>query len=143
MERLIEHHAQHSSGQDPDYTRIGQILGMAGKLDSTGAIIVQAGEEKHVVNAVRKYFAMTGNTKWLLVFDNYDDIKSVDIEKYTPACSHGTVLITTRRAQCIQGRRGFEVSQMSTSECETLLLKSAVRTWSEIKDPHEYPYGSI
>jgi len=144
MERLVEHHAQHFSGQDPDYTRIGQMLGMAGKLDSAGAIILQPGEEKHVINAVRRYFATKGNTKWLLIFDNYDDIKSVDIDQYAPACSHGTVLITTRRVQCIHGRRGFEVSQMSISECETLLLKSAVRAWSEIKDDsREYSYGSI
>ena len=142
MERLIEHHAQHFSGQDPDYTRIGQMLGMAGKLDSAGAIILQVGEEKHVVNAVRRYFATKGNTKWLLIFDNYDDIESVDIDQYTPDCSHGTVLITTRRVQCMQRRRGFEVSQMSTSECETLLLRSAHKTWSDIKNnSREYSYG--
>ncbi|KAF8461694.1 hypothetical protein BDZ91DRAFT_369807 [Kalaharituber pfeilii] len=125
MQRLIKHHAK-LSGPEPDYRHIGQLLGMAGKLDSTGMFTVQQpSEEQHIVGAVKDWLTAKGNTKWLLVFDNVDDLESFDINDYIPSTPHGTVIITSRRPESIQGRRGLEVQQMTNSEAEELLLKSA------------------
>jgi len=122
MQQLIQRHGQISD----DYVHIGQLLGMAGKLDSAACFTVTSGpEEQHVVHAVKQWFAAPGNTNWLLVFDNLDDPDLVDIEKYVPSCNHGTVIITSRRRDCVrQGRRGLEVQQMHHMESIQLLLSA-------------------
>ena len=119
MQRLIEHHAQVSG----DYSHIGRLLGMSGKLDSNGCFsVAQPSEAQYVVGAVKRWFALPGNTNWLLAFDNLDNPDILDIEEYLPVCSHGTVIITSRRRDLQQGRRGFEVQQMEPSEAIQMLL---------------------
>ena len=57
---------------------------MAGKKDSTGYFsVVQPSEAQEVVNAVGQWFTASENTKWLLIFDNLDDLQSFDIDDYT------------------------------------------------------------
>jgi len=122
MQRLVRHHGQISD----DYAHIGRLLGMAGKLDSAGCFTVTSEpEEQHVVSAVKQWFSAPGNTNWLLVFDNLDDPDLVDIEEYIPLCNYGTVIITSRRRECIQqGRKGLEVQQMHHMESIQLLLSA-------------------
>ena len=74
-----------------------------------------------------------GNTNWLLVIDNLDDLQSFDIYNYIPSCGHGTVIITSRRLECIkQGRRGLEVYQMQLSEGIKVLITSAVLKYEDL-----------
>jgi len=129
MQQLIQHHLQLSR----DIANIGQLLGMAGKLDSTGCFTVTSEPEAQlVVDAVKRWFSAPENTNWLLVFDNLDDLDLVDIEEYIPSCNHGTVIITSRRRESIQqGRRGFEVQQMHPTEAIELLLSSCSISKSE------------
>ncbi|KAF8455068.1 P-loop containing nucleoside triphosphate hydrolase protein [Kalaharituber pfeilii] len=124
MQRLIKHYAKLSD--EPDYARIRRLLGMAGKLDSTGMFTVQQpSEEQDVVNAVKEWLTAEDNINWLLVFDNLDDLESFDINDYIPSTPHGTVIITSRRPESTHGRKGVEVQQMDSSEAEELLIKSA------------------
>jgi len=120
MQQLVQRHGQISG----DYAHIGRLLGMAGKLDPAGHFTVTSeSEEQHVVSAVKQWFSAPGNTNWLLVFDNLDDPDLVNIEEYIPLCNHGTVIITSRRRECIQqGRRGLEVQEMHHMESIQLLL---------------------
>jgi len=121
MQRLVQRHGQICG----DYAHIGRLLGMAGKLDPAGCFTVTSEEEQHVVSAVKQWFSAPGNTNWLLVFDNLDDPDVVDIGEYIPSCNHGTVIITSRRRECIQqGRRGLEVQQMHHMESIQLLLSA-------------------
>jgi len=122
MQRLVERHGQISD----DYAHIGRLLGMAGKLDLAGHFTATSEpEEQHVVSAVKKWFSAPGNTNWLLVFDNLDDPDLVNIEEYIPLCNHGTVIITSRRRECMQqGRRGLEVQEMHHMESIQLLLSA-------------------
>ena len=120
MQQLVQRHGEISD----NYAHIGQLLGMAGKLDRAGCFtVISQPEEQHVVSAVKRWFSAPGNTNWLLVFDNLDDPELVDIEEYIPLCNHGTVIITSRRRECIQqGRRGLEVQGMHYMESIQLLL---------------------
>ncbi|KAF8446939.1 hypothetical protein BGX38DRAFT_615123 [Terfezia claveryi] len=134
MQRLIKHHAEFSE----DYSHIGRLLGMAGKLDFNGCFAVtQPSEAQYVVDAVKQWFALPENTNWLLVFDNLDDPDLVDIEEYIPACNHGTVIITSRRRDLQQGRRGFEVQQMQPMEAIQLLLRACAMPKFEDLIPSE------
>ncbi|KAF8442501.1 P-loop containing nucleoside triphosphate hydrolase protein [Kalaharituber pfeilii] len=124
MEQLIEHHA--TLIDELDYKHIGSLLGMAGKLDSAGLFSTEKPEEEQqVIKAVKKWLTAEQNDKWLLVFDNLDDLESFDINDYIPPCDFGTVIITSRRRGSTQGRRGLEVHQMQHNEAEKLLLTSA------------------
>jgi len=129
MQQLIQYHAQLS--EKPDFTEIGRLLGMTGKLDAAGKFTVQqpAAEEQHIeqhiVGAVKLWFTATENIKWLLVIDNVDDLESFDLSDYIPQCCHGAVIITSRRPDCVRRRKGVEVLQMQDSEAEELLIQSA------------------
>jgi hypothetical protein len=60
-----------------------------------------------VIDAVKAWQGLLYNTRWLMIFDNYDnprlpsnkDPAAVDITKYLPEAYQGSVLITTRSAQ--------------------------------------------
>jgi len=126
MQRLIDHHVQFSD--EPDYTEIGRLLGITGKVNAVGRCSVQQQEdEQQIVSAVKRWFNDEANTRWLLVFDNFDDLESFDLNDYSPSGRHGTstIVITSRRRESLQGRRWLEVSQMNDSEAEKLLIQTA------------------
>jgi hypothetical protein len=66
-----------------------------------------------VVAAVKTWLNLQENTRWLLIYDNYDnpripgnlDRSAVDIRAFLPRSDHGSVIITTRSAQVTQGHR--------------------------------------
>jgi ATP/maltotriose-dependent transcriptional regulator MalT len=59
------------------------------------------------IDAVKAWLSLPNNSRWLLVYDNYDNPKlpsitdptAVDIEKYIPETYQGSVIITTRSSQ--------------------------------------------
>ena len=54
-----------------------------------------------------------------------DDL-SFSIDDYIPASAYGgTVIITSRRPECADGRRGIEVEQMDDYEAQQLLRNCA------------------
>ncbi|KAF2809425.1 TPR-like protein [Mytilinidion resinicola] len=61
--------------------------------------------------------------EWLLVFDNYDDTSSFDLNEYIPKLGKGTVLITTRDARLGQdGWKRIPIPEMREEEALRLLL---------------------
>jgi len=66
-----------------------------------------------IVNGVKRWLDHPKNTRWLLVYDNYDNPKlpgtaahtAVGIRRFLPEAHHGSVLITTRSAQVKIGPR--------------------------------------
>jgi hypothetical protein len=54
---------------------------------------------------VSNWFSELDNTRWLLIFDNYDDPHRYNIERYYPYVSHGSIIITTRLPDRLNGRK--------------------------------------
>jgi len=60
-----------------------------------------------VVDAVKAWLSLPDHTRWLLIYDNYDNPKvasntdpvAVDIEQFLPEAYQGSVIITTRSSQ--------------------------------------------
>ena len=60
-----------------------------------------------VIDAVKEWLSLPNNTRWLMIYDNYDNPKfvgntdpvAVDIQKYLPESHQGSVIITTRSSQ--------------------------------------------
>ncbi|KAK7002470.1 hypothetical protein R3P38DRAFT_1734320 [Favolaschia claudopus] len=64
----------------------------------------------------------SNHNDWLIVFDNADDVE-LDIAKFFPPCTFGSILITTRNPQlCIHGVDS-QVSNMAQDDASDLLLK--------------------
>ena len=83
---------------------------------------------------MKQWLATEGNTQWLLVFDNLDDLESFKINDYIPSCLHGTIIITSRRRDALLTRRGLEVEQMQDIEAQMLLCQSSHRELDNIPD---------
>jgi len=66
-----------------------------------------------VVDAVKAWLSLPNNTRWLMIYDNYDNLKSpgntdptaLDIRKFLPESWQGSVIITTRSSQVKIGHR--------------------------------------
>jgi tetratricopeptide (TPR) repeat protein len=64
-----------------------------------------------VVDAVKAWLSLPYNTRWLIIYDNYDnpklpghtDPKTVDIRNFFPESYHGSIIITTRSSQVRNG----------------------------------------
>jgi hypothetical protein len=60
-----------------------------------------------VIDAVKAWLSLPNNTRWLTIYDNYDNPKlpcnpdpaAVDIRKFLPESYQGSVIITTRSSQ--------------------------------------------
>lgn len=53
-------------------------------------------DNEQVLARVHRWLSNTENTRWLLIFDNYDEPASFDISQYCPYAAHGSIIITTR-----------------------------------------------
>ena len=66
-----------------------------------------------VVDAVKAWLSLPNNTRWLMIYDNYDNPKlagnsdpaAVDIRKFLPDSYQGSVIITTRSSEVKIGHR--------------------------------------
>jgi hypothetical protein len=60
-----------------------------------------------VIDAVKAWLSLPNNTRWLIIYDNYDNPKlpghtdpaAVDIRKFLPESYQESVIITTRSSQ--------------------------------------------
>jgi len=66
-----------------------------------------------VVSGVKAWLDFPQNTKWLIIYDNFDnpktssntDTSAVDIRQFLPQSDHGSIIITTRSSQVRLGER--------------------------------------
>ncbi|KUJ15376.1 HET-domain-containing protein [Mollisia scopiformis] len=60
-----------------------------------------------IVDSVKAWLSLPQNTRWLMIYDNYDNPKlpgrtdpaAVDIRRFLPESYHGSIIITTRSSQ--------------------------------------------
>lgn len=111
------------------FTNIAKALGICSSatvsrttldLQSSSEPVIASSRE---VNAILSWMSQEGNTDWLLVFDNLDDLESFDICEFFPKVPFGHILITSRRQNA--GRLGTTilVDTMSDEDATMLLYK--------------------
>jgi NB-ARC domain len=52
---------------------------------------------------VLNWFSMPDNHRWLLVFDNHDDLEQYNIKQHYPYASHGSIVVTSRSPELLSG----------------------------------------
>jgi hypothetical protein len=82
---------------------------------------------KHEDNQLRlqmsNWLSELDNNRWLLIYDNYDDPNQYDISKFYPSVAHGSIIITTRTPEDLQGER-IEIKHMLKAEDGLKILAS-------------------
>jgi hypothetical protein len=87
-----------------------------------------------VVDAVKAWQGLPYNTRWLMIYNNYDnprlasnkDLAAVDITKYLPEAYQGSVLITTRSSQ-VQIGHPIQVTKLADLRDSLKILSNASR----------------
>jgi hypothetical protein len=64
---------------------------------------------------VSNWLSKLDNTRWLLIFDNHDDPDQYEITKYYPSVTHGSIIITTRQPNRVNGEK-IKVQSMAKEE---------------------------
>ncbi|KAF1964751.1 HET-domain-containing protein [Bimuria novae-zelandiae CBS 107.79] len=98
------------------------------------------GDLDRVVDAVKAWLDLRANTRWLIIYNNYDnprtanysDRSTVDVRQYLPESDQGSVIITTRSANVTQGRR-LHIKKLTGLEDGLKILSNMSRR-EDIKD---------
>jgi hypothetical protein len=106
--------------QHPSASRLSNI-DMKGNLDE-------------VVDGIKAWLSVPNNTRWLLIYDNYDnprlpghaDPLAIDICKFLPESYQGSVIITTRSAQVTMGHP-IRIKKLENVENSLEILSSTSR----------------
>lgn len=80
-------------------------------------------DDERIQVSVAQWLSEQNNTRWLLVFDNYDEPGLYDIKKHYPYASHGSVIITTRVPEQVNGVK-IKVSPLSRVEESLRILET-------------------
>ncbi|KAK6351850.1 hypothetical protein TWF718_004995 [Orbilia javanica] len=125
MQQIFEEQVRASWPDPPDYETIGASLGIANLVDRSGKIKPDPDPEalNNIKSALFSWLKIPDNRKWLLVFDNADDL-SFDIEKYFP--SHGgCILVTSRRPEFFHFAEQANLDGLDRESAVTLLSRLA------------------
>jgi hypothetical protein len=70
---------------------------------------------------VSNWLSKLDNTRWLLIFDNHDDPDQYEITKFYPSVAHGSIVITTRQPDRVNGEK-IKVQSMAKEEESLCIL---------------------
>jgi hypothetical protein len=88
-----------------------------------------------VVYAVKAWLDLQKNTRWLIIYDNYDNPKilgnldrsAIDIRQFLPRSGQGSTIITTRSSRVSQGRRVYVQKLLDVKEGLEILSNTSGR----------------
>lgn len=124
MQRVLDCHIERSKVKPPPYLKIARHLGISELVEGDGKPTVLSGNSDQIINACLQWLDGQGNSEWLLVFDNVDDLESFHISDYFPKKKQGTIIITSRRPECSRFGQGQKLETMELPESIELLSKS-------------------
>ncbi|KAF8242731.1 hypothetical protein K440DRAFT_664567 [Wilcoxina mikolae CBS 423.85] len=94
-----------------DFARVFKLLKL-GNSDNTS----------DKVSSVKRWLATEDNTDWLLIFDNADQLASVNLERFFPTAPWGHIIVTTRDPTGSFGEESH-MQGLKPEEAVQLLLK--------------------
>lgn len=62
-------------------------------------------DDEQLYVSVSNWLSELDNTRWLIIFDNYDDPDLYSLQKYYPFVAHGSIIITTRQPGGVNGEK--------------------------------------
>ena len=121
---MLSYHAKIATPDlKPDNAQAAAALGLSPDIvDQNGMLTTSRDVTKLAVVA---WFAAEDNNQWLLIIDNYDDLKNVNIYEFLPPSSSGSVLITSRSRDTCRVGKALEVQEVTEDEALEILRKSS------------------
>ena len=127
-QQLLSYHTQKATaGLKPDSASIAVALGLPPDAVGRNGELKASGDITGIVKTIISWFAAEDNNGWLLIFDNYDDLKNVNIFDFLHSGSSGSILITSRSRDTCHIGKGLEVQEVTEDEALEILRKSAQR----------------
>ena len=125
----------------PENARIAaEALGLPPDVINQDGKLAASRDFKEVINAVTTWLAVEDNNRWLLIIDNYDDLKNVDIFDFLHSSSLGSILITSRSRDACRFGKALEIQEVEEAEALEILRKSAQRDMASFqKGMHTLP----
>ena len=135
-QRLLSYHAEKiTAGLKPNNSQIAEALGLPPDVvDHNGKLTTSRDNTEIIVNAIIDWFAAEDNNKWLLIIDNYDDLRNVNIHDFLPPSSSGSILITSRSRDTGRVGKELEVLEVADDEALEILRKSARRDMASFQN---------
>lgn len=92
-----------------------------------------------IIDAVKAWLGLRNNTRWLLIYDNYDNPRipnhanpdAIDIKEYLPEAYQGSVVITTRSSQVKIGH-AIQMRKMQNLEDSLQILSTTSKRKASI-----------
>ncbi|KAL7272190.1 hypothetical protein RUND412_005017 [Rhizina undulata] len=129
VEQLVNHYAT-KRPSSPGFEEIAKILGIPGKLDSSGRLVQDASEI--AIKAVHTWLSARGNRGWLLLIDNYDKVEEGGLDNLIPTCDWGSIVVTTRLPDLQRFGECIVVEEIGEAAGLQLLLKSSGKTLANV-----------
>jgi hypothetical protein len=131
VENLIAHYSTRYPNS-PDFSRIATDLGIPGQIDLSGKLA--QGALTRVWDIAQDWLSRDGNTGWLLLFDNHDDLVSVNLEKLLPMCDSGNIVVTSRNRMALahMGGTPMDIQPIGKRSGLELLLRGANKSFASL-----------
>ncbi|KAF3112319.1 hypothetical protein TWF706_010906 [Orbilia oligospora] len=135
MQRIVKEQARITWPESPpDYQIIGLKLGIPGLIDEKGTVSANLEAVDNIKSALFSWLQLPGNNRWLLIFDNADDLEAFNIEEYLPNQGSGAIFITSRRPEFSQSAKQVDLDGLDSRSAITLLLNLANLTGSGVPE---------
>ncbi|KAK6495581.1 hypothetical protein TWF481_002629 [Arthrobotrys musiformis] len=126
VQRIVEEQARASWPEfAPDYGALGVRLGIPGLVDGNGTVSSDPKTIGDVQSALFRWLQLPGNRRWLLIFDNADDLETFSVQEYFPNHGGGAILVTSRRQEFSQCAELVDLGGLDRESAVELLLRLA------------------
>lgn len=105
-----------------NFSRIAYDLGLSKFVSPTTGEVSRQGDKMEITKAVLSWLSREGNTGWIMVFDNADDLESFDLTSFFPLSENGEVIITSRRSEVKQIGNAIEVRCLEAPSAQEVLV---------------------
>lgn len=92
---------------------------------ASGQTAIDTEEGPKLVAHFLHWLSSPHNQRWLLIFDNVDDLESFDWTRYLPKTQWGSVLLTSRRSDLALNWRAIQIEPMHREDAVKLLEESS------------------
>jgi len=107
------------------------------------------GDLEDVIDATKAWLSLPCNTRWLIIYDNYDNPKlgkntdpaAVDIHQFLPESYQGSVIVTTRSSEVKIGHR-IQVTKLENIH-DSLRILSNLSNREGLENGRRYLYLQV
>jgi hypothetical protein len=139
LKYAFDHRSDYDSVFFLNASSVDSLIREFAKIHQTLQLAAIDNDDKKV-NCVKLWFARADNTKWLLIFDNADNLEGLDLTSYFPITNSGNVLITTRDFRVEHpdlSTYALPLDVLDPEDAQTLLFtRCGIRTQSNDNDEH-------